>query len=83
MDIILLWTIWATAFTSPPDLETLDRMCRSTHPQGRLSVSQEVLSWNDRHYPAAMIICSRPASTGSGEDATPGGQAPDPAKRPV
>ena len=61
MEIILLWTIWATAITSPPDFVGLGQMCRDTHPKGQISISQELLSWNDRNYPTAMIICARPA----------------------
>ncbi len=72
MEIILLWTIWATAITSPPDVVALGQMCRNTHPKGRISISQESLSWNDRHYPTAMIICARPAETD-----TPKAEMPD------
>ena len=61
MEIILLWTIWATAITSPPDVVVLGQMCRDTHPKGRISISQESLSWNERRYPTAMIICARSA----------------------
>ena len=85
MDVILLWTIWATAITSPPDMEALKIMCRSTHPEGRISISSELLSWNDRRYPAAMVICSRPSdsNTPSGKRGTPASAKPSPEKRPV
>ncbi len=64
MNIILIWTIWATAFTAPPEMDVLERLCRSTHPDGRITVSRELLAWNERHYPAAMIICARPTNEG-------------------
>lgn len=60
MEIVLLWTIWATAFTAPPELDVLEQLCRRSHPDGRITISRELLSWNERHYPAAMIICARP-----------------------
>ena len=44
MEIILLWTIWATAITSPPDVVALGQLCRDTHPKGQISISQESLS---------------------------------------
>ena len=71
MNIVLIWTIWATAFTTPPEMGVLEQLCRQSHPQGRISVSRELLSWNERHYPAAMIICARPIaeSEESGGDA--------------
>lgn len=69
MEIILLWTIWATAFSSPPDLEVLEQMCRGTHPEGRITISTEMLAWNERHYPAAMIICARKDRSGSNDEA--------------
>ena len=72
MEIILLWTIWATVITSPPDVEALGKMCQETHPNGRISISHESLSWNDRHYPTAMIICARPLDT-----KTPNAETPD------
>ncbi len=65
MEVILLWTIWATAITSPPDVVVLEDMCRKTHADGRITISQELLSWNDRHYPTAMIICARPGKGGT------------------
>lgn len=83
MDVILIWTIWATAFTSPIEMDQLERMCRATHPQGRLSVSREVLSWNERHYPAAMFICSRPGAAESSEDSQPEAIVPSVTKQPV
>ena len=85
MGIILIWTIWATAFTSPPQLAELERMCQDTHPEGRITISQELLSWNERHYPAAMIICARQGETGEPEsestDRRPG--KPQPPKQAI
>ena len=69
MDIILLWTIWATAFSLPPELTDLESMCRRTHPQGRITISRELLSWNERNYPAAMIICARRVEADTDEPA--------------
>ncbi len=73
MDLILLWTIWATAITTPPNVVVLDAMCRATHADARITISQESLSWNDRNYPTAMIICARPAKGGTpdAEQASP------------
>ncbi len=77
MEVILLWTIWATAITSPPDVVVLEDMCRNTHADGRITISQEFLSWNDRNYPTAMIICARPAKGGTpdAEQASPENEA--------
>ena len=80
MDIILLWTIWATAITTSPDVEALGQMCRDTHPKGRISISQESLSWNDRHYPTAMIICARPLETETPNTESPEAEPAVPAK---
>ena len=71
MDIILLWTIWATAFSSPPELMALESMCRRTHPEGRITISRELLSWNERNYPAAMIICARQVEANTDEPDSP------------
>ncbi len=80
MNIILIWTIWATAFTAPPEMGVLEQLCRQSHPQGRISVSRELLSWNERHYPAAMIICARP----NAESEESGSDAPeDPVAEPI
>jgi hypothetical protein len=78
MDIVLIWTIWATAFTAPPQMDVLEQLCRQSHPQGRITVSREFLSWNERHYPAAMIICARPivesGESGENEPQDPGAE---------
>ena len=80
MEIILLWTIWATVITSPPDVVALGKMCQDTHPKGRISISHESLSWNDRHYPAAMIICARPVKTKTPKAETPEAETAVPEK---
>lgn len=60
MEIILLWTIWITAFTvAPPDLALLKEICQETHPDASLSVSMENVIWDNRRYPTAMLICAR------------------------
>ncbi len=77
MDVILIWTIWLTAFTGAPEPEALEKMCKRSHPQATLSHSMEVISWSERIYPAAMVTCARPIEPGGPEQAPP---QPEPSK---
>ena len=59
--------MWITAFAAFPELEAIEKMCRQTHPDGRLTRSSEVVAWDERTYPAGMLICARK----SGEQPAP------------
>lgn len=59
MKTIILWILWGTVFTAEPDPGAFDRLCRETHPEGRLSVSDENIIWRGKVFPAWMLICAR------------------------
>ena len=73
MELILPWTIWATAFASSPDMAALDRLCRQSQVGARMTVSRETVVWRGKYYETAMLICARPGERGDAEPQPEGG----------